>query len=63
MPELVALPLQRLACVERQRVRETVAEVQPGRMAAASAEVCVGLTSQPGAVLSHRLNHELSFRK
>jgi len=30
-------------------------------MAAASAEVCVGLTSQPGVVLGHRLDHELGF--
>jgi hypothetical protein len=32
-------------------------------MAAASAEVCVGLTSKPRVVLGHRLDHELRFRK
>jgi hypothetical protein len=31
-------------------------------MAAASAEICVGLTSQPSLALGHRLDHELRFR-
>jgi thiamine pyrophosphate-dependent acetolactate synthase large subunit-like protein len=32
-------------------------------MAAAAAEVYVGLTSQPGVVLGHRLDDELRFGK
>lgn len=61
MAEIVALPQQRLAQVERQRVRQAATEVQSGRMAAARAEIRVGLTGQAALTLGHRLDAELGL--
>ena len=51
MPKVVAFPEHRLAQVDRQRIREAIPEVQPGPVAAAFAEICVGLAGQAGLAL------------
>jgi hypothetical protein len=56
VPKVVTFPEQRLAQVERQRVRQTIAEVQTSQVAAAFAEICVGLAGQAGLALGHRLD-------
>jgi hypothetical protein len=61
MPKVIAFPEQRLALVERQRVREAIAEVQTGRVATTLTEICVGLPGQAGMALGHRLDRYLGF--
>lgn len=63
MPEIIALPKQRFACVERQRVRQAIAEVQSGPVTGALSEVRVGLAGQAGVTLSHWFDYELGLRK
>ena len=61
MLKAVAFPEHRRAQVDRQRIREAIPEVQPGPVAAAFAEIGVGLAGQAGLALGHRLDHELGF--
>ena len=63
MSEVVAFPQQRLAQVERERVREAITKVQTGWVAATFAEIHVGLAGQAGLTLCHRLDHKLSLQQ
>src|ERR1035441_2409677 len=58
MPEIVALPQHRLPLLARQRIGEAVAEVQPGRVAAAFAKVAVGLPGNLRLRGRHRLDDD-----
>jgi hypothetical protein len=61
MPKVVAFPQQWLAKVQSQCVREAIAEIQSGRVAAALPEICIALAGEAGLALSHRLDHKLGF--
>jgi hypothetical protein len=59
MAEVIALEQQLFAGDFRQRVGETVAEVQPGRVTAALPEVTVGVSGDHALVVCHRLDMQV----
>lgn len=61
VPKVVAFPQERLTEVERQGIRESIAEVQTGGVTGALAEICVGLAGQACLAFGHRFDHELGF--
>lgn len=63
MSEVVALPQQGLTCVERERVGEAIAEIQPSTVTTSLAEVEVRLPGQSRVTFGHWLDDELRFPK
>ena len=61
MVEVVTLEEQRLSDGLGKGVSETVAEVQPGRMSTAFAEIAVGLPRNLRLPFRNRLNQEPGF--
>jgi hypothetical protein len=57
--EIVAYEQQRFTCELCERVRKAIAEIELGRMAAAFAEIAIGIPCNSSLEFGHRLNDDL----